>query len=398
MVYYHHTTPAIFSIFFAFRLVFDDNSVKTFKDLKPGIKKAWGAITRRRSSSNASSASTSSTTSNAPSQVGGSGGGSSSEGDISSINEEDEEGLEVETPPSSAAGDGEGSTSMMSNKGKGPESVTLTKEGLLVNQPPGSEMNNDETPFEGGQPLRRKDSDAYSDISSNALSDTETDLDSREALITARGLSESPSYTPGMGPSGHFYNHARNHHHGHGDENHEGVRSGEVTPKRGHSPPRSPVDDKTTHPQHWTPQLSEYNQHPYTNATSTAGNGGGSGSTPGSGANTPRRRMSMGDMSTSFPGGINSSDGHSHSNRKGMSVFGFDEAQLKNRLGQMDLNSRRRKPSYHNHDGDQQQQNEEEGSTEDAEVITKESVNAQEEVPLPVDSKQVKGAGMEVAV
>ncbi|MBM7093044.1 hypothetical protein JTP67_31980, partial [Streptomyces sp. S12] len=94
---------------------------------------------------------------------------------------------------------------------------------------------------------------------------------------------------------------------------------------------------------------------------------------------------------------INSSDGYSHGNRKGMSVFGFDEAQLKNRLGQMDLNSRRRKPSYHNHDGDQQQQNEEEGSTEDAEVITKESVNAQEEVPLPVDSKQVKGAGMEVA-
>lgn len=374
------------------------NSVKTFKDLKPGIKKAWGALTRRRSSSNASSASTSSTTSNAAGQVGGNGGGSSSEGDISSINEEDEEGQEVETPPSSAAG--EGSTTTMPNKGKGPESVTLTKDGLLVNQPPGSEMNNHETPYEGGQRLRRKDSDAYSDVSSNALSDTETDLDSREALITARGLSESPSYTPGMGASGHFYPSRQNHHHhghGHGDENYEGVRSGEATPKRGHSPTRSPVGDKTTHPQHWTPQLSEYNQHPYTNA-STAGNGGGSGSTPGSGANTPRRRMSMGDMSTSFTG-INANDGQHHSNRKGMSVFGFDEAQLKNRLGQMDLNSRRRKPSFHHHDGEQQ--NEEGESTEGHDVNhnQEKKVNEEEEeVPLPVDSRQVKGAGMEVAV
>lgn len=351
-------------------------NVKTFKDLKPGIKKAWGALTRRRSSSNASSASSAS--------VSTKDGGGGSEGDISSINEEDEE---VDTPPSTASG---ASTSATATQGgKGPQGVALTKEGLLVNQPPGSELNNnmnipystpaqaqENTPYEGGQPLRRKDSDAYSDISSNALSETETDLDSREALMSAHGLSESPSYTPGIGPSGHYF--PSHSHHLHGGENHEGVRSGEVTPKRGHSPPSSPGvnnghERHWPSNKHWTPHVSEHH-YQYTNS-------GGTGSTPGSGANTPRRRMSMGDMSTSFaqPG----AGGHD-GNKKGMSVFGFDEAQLKNRLGQMDLNSRRRKPSHL----DEAQ----EGQAGEAVSID------ENEVPPPVDSRQVRGAGMEVAV
>lgn len=316
----------------------------------------------------------------------GGGGGTSSEGDISSINEEDEES---ETPPpvGNSALTGQ-ETGPNAGTEQGPESVTVTKGGVLVDQPPGSELNKatfsqpQSEGLEGGQPLSRKDSDAYSDISSSALSEAETDIDTREAYITSQGRSESPQYTPGAGPSGHYYLHHSHHHPNNypgylNEENNEGVRSGEVTPRRGHSPPSSPgggVNEKAYngkhHQHHWTPQVADLHTS-------------GSGSTPGSGANTPRRRMSLGDMS-SFSNANNQQGYPHHHSQKGTSVFGFDEAQLKNRLGQMDLNSRRRKPITHEQD---ENENENDNQEDD-----------EDEVPMPVDSKQVRGAGLELAV
>lgn len=369
------------------------NSVKTLKDLKPGIKKAWGALSRRRRSSSnasntseASSAATNESGSESGSAASGTaGGGGGSEADISSINEEDEDCVEVDTPPSTASG-GDSTASLLGNgktQGQGPANVTLTKEGVLVDQPPGTELSNNNLhqQEEGGQPIRRQNSMASSTLSSSALSLSEsddlnsetTDLDTQEAHTSIQGMSESPAYTSGMGPHGHYVPHTQ-----HYDAS--GTRSGEATPRRGHSPPSSPgaaaaLDRSYSNnrqqqhhhhqPHHWTPHISE-------------GGGSGSGSTPGSGANTPRRRMSLGDMNT---------NSHQYNNRKGTSVFGFDEAQLKSRLGQMDLNSRRRRPhedeEEHEHDRDRER----EGENEE-----------EDEVPLPVDSRQVRGAGLELAI
>lgn len=362
-------------------------SVKTLKDIKPGIKKAWGAIRRRRSSSNASSASTSSLATNESGSEGGNdikSSGAGSEADISSINEEDEHDF-VDTPPST---DGSGGKPIQ--QGQGPHGVTLGKEGVLVEEPPGSEAYS-----EGGQPPRRQNSDAYSisTLDSEAISDTSdmtTDsdnLDDEEGGIPSRqGLSESPSYTPGMGPHGHYYPH---HLHSHEAG---GTRSGEATPRKCHSPTTSSPgslsrtqskrhDEQHPHnhyhnQQHWTPHITEQGVVV-----------GGNGSAPGSGVNTPRRRMSLGDITANGNG-----------SRKGSSaVFGFDEAQLKNRLGAMDLNSRRRK--HHNDDDDDDEMDGvNEGELNNGEQDTRNQRNDEDEVPMPVDSKQVRGAGLEIAV
>lgn len=451
------------------------DSVKTFKDLKPGIKKAWGALTRRRSSSatrSSSSATSDNSTEQQPglSDTGGSNPSSeskvapenqqpqpqasasastltsttatpsssspsssaaasrtstrssfraysASESDISSIHEEDEnEGGEEEEGEKPAVASTSASALTSKSQSQSQFQPAEAEQGGHANAN-GTEASTlalpktGLTPHQAAPRLRGdsiSDTSSESGLSESALSETETDLDSREATENSiQALSSSPT-------SYRHQHHVQNEdatglQHVHGlqmNMERDGTRSGEATPRRRHSPPGTPSQqhhhqygaDKTQqqqmqhqYPAHWVPHLSEDGHHshshqihhPHAYHTHNYADGGTT-SQPGSGNNTPRRRLSLSDADASIAH-------RKHLQNTSSAVFGFDpldENQLRSRLlDQMDLNSssrRRRQQPEHEEDDDHDDKEEEDEDEED--------------VPVPANSMQVRGAGLEMAV
>lgn len=285
-------------------------NVKTVKDIKPGLKKAWGKIRRRSSSSNS----------------GGSGSASTSR---------------------------PRSESMDSNA----SSVSTTSDMSAADEAGGPEVSDNSSLL----------SSASSTISEEDESEAQAGGEQDEALVE-RGRSDrmSPVHAQRLAPGYLGYRASTS-----PEGMHEGgTASGEATPRRRHSPPRH----SQHHPSH--PQPHVHAMHVY-NLGNQGAAGTGTSSHPGSGASTPRRRMSLSDMQQP----------QAHA-RHSQAVFGFDEKLLNSKFERANLGRNRFQ----------------EGVTDTAHPASPPPVESasddgesESDVPIP-DSNQVRGAAREVAV
>ena len=158
-----------------------------------------------------------------------------------------------------------------------------------------------------------------------------------------------------------------------------GTASGEATPRRRHSPPRH----SQQHPSH--PQPHAHAMHVY-NLGNEGAAGTGTSSHPGSGANTPRRRMSLSDMQQPAAHARPAAEAHA---RHSQAVFGFDEKLLNSKFERADLGRNRFQEGITDTAHPASPPPPAEPASDDGE--------SESDVPIP-DSNQVRGAAREVAV